>query len=364
MILQSLAQYYNRLVADPGIKIPSYGFTEQKVYFCLVLDPDGSLVQVEDLRQGGGKKPRPLMMDAPFLPGRTSGIKTFFLCDNTGYVLGWDGKGKTLDKFQAFKDLHHELLGDTDDEDLKTLLRFIDSWVPERCAKLKYWEDMAGYNVVFRLDGQLRYLHQYPEAIEKWQKYSWDMLTKTQGMCLVSGEDGIISQLHWPIKGVRKAQPTGATIVSFNAKAYESYSKDQCYNAPVREDCAFAYVTALNRLLAFEGRQKIQLGDSTTVFWTEKPSPAEELLPQLLAAESMDDKSRAHDTGVMLKLRGILEALRDGKYPPDLGDPSVKFFILGLSPNNSRLAVRLWSVSSVGELAERAGQHFEDFALE
>ena len=55
--------------------------------------------------------------------------------------------------------------------------------------------------------------------------------------------------------------------------------------------------------------------------------------------------------------------MRDGVQPPDI-DPSVPFYILGLAPNASRLAVRFWQVSTVGEMQKRIGQHFRDLAVE
>jgi CRISPR-associated protein Csd1 len=45
-------------------------------------------------------------------------------------------------------------------------------------------------------------------------------------------------------------------------------------------------------------------------------------------------------------------------------DPDVRFYILGLSPNNARLAVRFWNVSTFGGLMERIGQHFRDMSME
>ena len=45
-------------------------------------------------------------------------------------------------------------------------------------------------------------------------------------------------------------------------------------------------------------------------------------------------------------------------------DPDVRFFVLGLSPNNARLAVRFWNVSTLGQLVERVGRHFRDMDIE
>jgi CRISPR-associated protein Csd1 len=64
-----------------------------------------------------------------------------------------------------------------------------------------------------------------------------------------------------------------------------------------------------------------------------------------------------------LKIRLFLEAVRDGKMYSELGDPDIKFFILGLSPNASRLSVRFWHVSTVGDMAEKIGHHLRDLAI-
>ena len=69
---------------------------------------------------------------------------------------------------------------------------------------------------------------------------------------MVTGkENQPIAILHPSIKGVPGAQSSGASIVSFNERSFESYGNDkaQGLNAPVSEYAAFAYGTALNYLL-------------------------------------------------------------------------------------------------------------------
>ena len=126
--------------------------------------------------------------------------------------------------------------------------------------------------MVFQIEGQ--YLHKRQAFIKAWNDYlqkensSGNM---AQGQCLVTGEqDQPIALLHPSIKGVRGAQSSGASLVSFNAPAYESYGNEggQGLNAPVSEYAAFAYGAALNALLA--DREHTQLiGDATTVYWSE-----------------------------------------------------------------------------------------------
>lgn len=72
-----------------------------------------------------------------------------------------------------------------------------------------------------------------------------------------------IRKTHPLIKGVLGAQSSGASLVSFNGKAFESYGHEQDANASVGEYAAFAYTTALNTL------HRRQIGDATVVCWAE-----------------------------------------------------------------------------------------------
>jgi CRISPR-associated protein Csd1 len=62
-------------------------------------------------------------------------------------------------------------------------------------------------------------------------------------------------------------------------------------------------------------------------------------------------------------VRLFLQAVRDGKEPLSIEDLNIPFYILGLSPNASRLSVRFWQESNVGEIITRVGQHFQDMAM-
>jgi CRISPR-associated protein Csd1 len=63
--------------------------------------------------------------------------------------------------------------------------------------------------------------------------------------------------------------------------------------------------------------------------------------------------------------RLLLTQLRDGTGATQIGDDGVptRFFLLGLSPNASRLSVRLWVEADAAELRQRLGQHLRDIAL-
>jgi CRISPR-associated protein Csd1 len=191
---------------------------------------------------------------------------------------------------------------------------------------------------------------------------------------LVTGEDGPIARLHPVIKGVRGAQSSGASLVSFNIAAATSYGKDQSFNAPVGEAAAFGYATALNHLLRPETGQSLTMGDTTVVLWAERASPAETFIPALvdpsmtewerLGREAGDDDQEETRAA---RLLAMLEAMRKGRPVTDpdlLEDRSVAFHVLGLAPNAARLSVRFWDVAPVAEMLRRLGEHHHDLALE
>ena len=357
MILQALNGYYDRLKEDTESDIPLHGFSRQKINFALLLNRDGKLLQILDLRVTKDKKllAKQIIVPEPFK--RTVGIAPNFLWDNTGYVLGADAKensDRAIKMFSEFKKFHHSMGDGFNDEGMVAILSFLDSWKPNDAGSLERWDELAGSNVVFQLDGELGYIHEHPLLQALWLKRLDTTASDVVATCLVSGERASVARLHPDIKGVKGAQAKGASIVSFNLDAFLSYGKTQNYNAPVGESSAFAYTTVLNHLLRSESRQKVFIGDTTTVFWAERASPVEGFLGFVFDPRD--------DGGDHQEVRLFLEAARDGKRPPSI-DPDIIFYVLGLSPNASRLSVRFWNVSTVGDVAERIGLHFADLSI-
>lgn len=362
MILQALNAYYNRLREDGASGIALPGFAPQKVSYALVIDLEGRLVEVQDIRDTSGKKPRPTLLMVPEAVIRSVGVSSNFLWDNTGYVLGIDDKGKperTRQTFKAFKDLHHEIGDGIADPGMRAVLRFLDSWDLANLPSSYDWQEIVGANLVFRLAKERGFIHDRPALRSAWMKYKTASPEAKCGICLVTGEKTAIAPLHAKIKGVRDAQSTGAAIVSFNLDAFRSYGKEQNYNAPIGEEAAFAYTTALNHILRFESRHRLQIGDATTVFWTERASFVEDYMGNILDPRE-DPAVSAADRE---KIERYLKAVRAGKKPDVIEDDSMKFYILGLAPNASRLAVRFWYVDTVEAVDRHIGRHFADLNL-
>ncbi|WP_127469899.1 type I-C CRISPR-associated protein Cas8c/Csd1 [Thiomicrorhabdus aquaedulcis] len=374
MILMALTQYYDRLAnASDGAKVPAYGFSEEKIGYILVLSEKGELVDVVP-NLTDEKKPRPKFMAVPRPEKRTSGVKPNFLWDKTAYVLGIalpkDKKTEvvfelSLVTFEAFRDTHSSLLSQTEDKGLKAVFQFLQNWQPENFESSVLTSDILDANVVFRLDGVRQFIHESIEAKEIWSSQLKSEDGK-EAMCLLTGKQQPISRLHPSIKGVSGGQSSGVSIVSFNKDSFESYGKEQGVNAPVSEQAAFAYTTALNYLLRRENRQSIGLGDTTIVFWaqadkTEKAQKAESLFMNFFNPQSATDESET------VQLQVEIEKLAKGRplseIAPDL-DPKTQFFILGLAPNAARLSIRFWLQTEFGYIQQKLSEHFQDLALD
>jgi CRISPR-associated protein Csd1 len=374
VILQALCDYYDILARAGEISKPGYAPT--KVSFALVLEEDGALAGVvpQKYQVLRGKKsydaPKEFQLPAPVK--RAVNIAPNFLYDNASYVLGADLKGKperARQCFEAFRQLHHTLLDDVDAPGARALLAFLDGWNPaqaQSCEALReQWEQLlAGGNIVFQLRGGA-FLHEEPALLAAWdgrgEAGAGPLLP-----CLVSGTLAPTAKLHPSLKGIKGGQPTGSSLVSFNANAYESYGRvdAQGLNAPVSERAAFAYTTALNHLLS---KNKLHLGDATVIYWAESPGTAyAEVFEAFVAPQAPDESAELEeDREAQNELRNMLSRAAAGE-PIHFSyrlDPAVRFHILGLSPNAARAAVRFYHTDSFGAILKNLGRHFHDLEI-
>ncbi|MGQ0712166.1 MAG: type I-C CRISPR-associated protein Cas8c/Csd1 [Gemmatimonadaceae bacterium] len=386
MILQRLAEHYDRLAADPRetSRLPKRGYSLQKVSFCVVLNRDGALQQIESLLDAGRGRaiPRQLLVPGESKP-TGSGVNPGFLWDNAEYVLGLPkdearaGDDRYLARvdqsFRALRDRHLALADEIPSDSFRAVCEFLRQWDPLRALpRLPDLRDLVSHFGVFRMAGAQQYVHDDPAVRAYWARgqAASDGEEKVEGTCLVTGARTELARLHEPkIKGVSGAQSSGALLVSFNEDAYTSYGRDQSYNAPVGEEAAFKYAAALNWLLGEQNR-RIQLGDATAVFWAERPTSLEGFVSELLGgAPPSNDSAAPEDERRREQVRLFLSQVRAGlRSVPDAGlsaegEKDVPFWILALSPNASRLSVRFWLETSAGELALRLAQHLEDVDL-
>ena len=362
MILQELVHYYERKAADPDSGIAPEGWELKEIPFVIVIDCDGHFVDLEDTRDGEGKKKRGKVFLVPQGEKKTSGIKANLLWDNLEYVLGADApgkEGKAAAKHEAFVKRVNETLGEAEADCAATaLLSFLKNLNLDAFVGLPLWEEIRDVNpnLAFRIseDNPDRLIF-HREGIRPLIEPAAAM---ANGICLVSGKQDEIERLHPSIKGVWGAQSSGANIVSFNLDAFKSYGKEQSYNAPVGKSAAFAYTTALNRLLAKDSTQRMQVGDASTVYWADrKGSMLEDIFNDLFSEPSKDDPDRNSRA-----VAGLYKSIQNGSFVIDQ-EENTRFFVLGLAPNAARISIRFWLTGTVAEFAGKIRRHFDDITV-
>jgi len=358
MIFQSLISLYARLYETEAV--PPYGFSEEDIGFVVTIDKDGSLIgQPEDLRT---KIKTNIYTFFPSIVPYSNQVNVRanaaaktpnFMVDKADYIFGMAGASEKKVHHKHFEKLVHDVCGDSDDDGVVAVKAFLCKWKPEDSVKLAGWKNICGtYGkwVAFRLQGDTGFIHKRPEVKKLWSEYVAKEIYP-EGVSFVDGRKHPIQPQYAQFKF-----GSGASLVSFNEKAYESYGKKRGANAPISVEAEFKSATALKFLLRSK-TQRLRIADVTTVFWTESESAVETFMGQVL-----NPFSGGIDA---IPVQKFLEAVRAGKMPTQIeNDGNVKFYILGLSVNKARLALRFWLVCTAGEMLTRLRRHFNDLEME
>ena len=360
MILQALVEYYENLEKQGCIA--KRGWCQAKISYGIELYTDGRVKGILSLKREvqAGKKTAWVSrnMVVPEMVTRSSGIAANFLCDNSKYILGIDKSGtskRIKDCYLAAKEKHLTILQNVQGEVAGAICKFFRDWNPEKAKENKViaerWEEITdGGNLIFCIGTE--FAQEDKDIKEAWEGSLDAVKEGIQGTCLVTGKKGEISRIHKSIKGVPGAQSSGTALVSFNAPAFESYGKEQSYNAPVGKYAEFAYTTALNYLLA-QREYTFPLGDSMVVYWAESAKKEYQDIFSYFIAPTIDNQKVIRDVFEKLK-KGEYFNINDIKLNPDQ-----KFFILSLAPNAARLSVRFFYQNSFGEILKNIEKHYE-----
>ena len=361
MILQALKEYYDRKAADPDSGIAPEGWENKEIRFVITLDKKGNALLLEDTEEIVNKKKRSKAFLVPQAVKRANAIASNLLWDNPEYALGVVLKGKpqrVAEQFAEFKNAIVNLNLDHDvgiaavsaflnhNDPSTSLEKFGDTW---KCVL------DSGGNITFRLQGDSSLICNRPAVKTAVDRSNADAAKDIR--CLITGEPDALANLHPAIKGIWGAQSVGANIVSYNASAFESHGKEQGANAPIGKTAAFAYTTALNHLLGKDSIQRMQVGDASTVFWSEKNTRFEEQFSLFFNEPPKDDPGRN-----IQAVKALLESPKTGA-PSENQEDSGKFYVLGLSPNAARVAIRFWIAAPLDEMQAQIRQHFSDLEI-
>jgi CRISPR-associated protein Csd1 len=388
MVLQALTRYYDILTNDPDTDIAPPNFSTANVSFAIEISEDGELLNILSLfeRVPRGKK----MVEVyrrMFVPEmlKRSGVNPppNFLCDNSAYILGISEKDETkptysLERHSAFKEFNQRLLAQADCSAARAVHAFLDSYNMatgrDHPAIAEHLDSLLenGGNLVFMLNG--KFVHEDLCIRRVWEQYKIAVDAEV-AQCLVTGEEAPVARLHASLKGVRGANSIGATLVGFNARAYESYGHEQGMNSPVSKSAAFAYTTALNYLLSRENENPaFTLGDTTVVYWAESDNHAYRDIflglydPAFVDIDEEDEEPSGRDRLAENRLKHVAAKVKHGQ-PLDMTmlmedlNPNTRFYVLGLAPNAARISVRFFHSDPFEKIISRIMRHYEDLQI-
>ena len=358
MLLQSLVKLYEAW-AEKG-EIEKLGWNPVKISYGISLDEEGNVDEIIHLKTNvpKGNKEIPSLISLPMPVKRSVGVASNFLYDNATYVFGYDNSNKpdrAKQCFDCFRSVGNKVLENSADEFSTVIKKFLQKDYSEfenlsdlltelNCTETTV-DDILNKGANLLLMPLGKFPTDSKAICESWNSY-YEHSDAPKGVCLVTGKDDHIAKLHPVIKGIRGAQAAGASLVSFNATAFDSYGKENGYNAPVSEYAAFAYTSALNKLVS-DNDHKVFSGDTTVVCWTEDGESAyQDVFAGIFNSDDEVKQKDLHDTIVSI-VNG-----NEVKWEGIPLNPSNNFYILGISPNSARLSVRFFIQNTFGKVME------------
>lgn len=355
MILHALAQYYERKSGVEKGGLPQPGFERKNIPFIIEISDQGTFIQ-----------PRVTDRDSSsseyFVPQgvkKTSGVAANLLWDNAEYALGLTLKGnpeRVIKQHEAFVERIRALEEPAkSDKGIQALLCFLENFDPSTLKENPHWEFLqSNPNISFKLQDDNCLICERQNVIDSLINNKGE--NSQNSVCLVTGDDDATERLHPAIKGVWGAQSSGANIVSFNLDSFTSYGKSQGLNAPVGKHASFTYTTALNHLLRKGSEQRFQVGDASTVCWSAKRHNLESDFATIWRTTTIKDDPDKYTDAVKAVFKSV------GRGSLAEGD-DIPFYVLGLAPNASRIAIRFWLAGTVTEFSTRIKEHFDHLEI-
>ena len=363
------------MTKDENFDVAPFGYSKVMCHFAIVIDEEGQVKNILDLREGK----RGQFHTVPMQEGRSSGVKPYTLCDKSKYLLGKeiDDKGKLIafnPYLQAMYGKHQQVFQGLNNKGIRAVERFLARTLQGEEWPISINHDCyKGSLMIFKLENETGYIHEDIEVKTYWEKHLNNQEDNSKdeiiAQCLISGEtNSKIVQKHTLIKGVMGAQPAGASLSSINMDSAESYSRKKAANAPMSEKTMFKYTTALNSLINSD-RNKMIIGDTTCVFWTEKEIAGNsvDLLKGLFGGVQIEEeKETGMSTSATKHTRNILERVLLGL---NISSEMIELekdttvYILGLSPNMARVSVRFWYKDTFGHFIQKIKMHYEDMEI-
>ncbi len=352
MILEELCAYYERQRLRPESQMGTYGFQYRRLDFLIEVAPDGSFLRLLPTRNLSAHEQESFLL--PMERKRARQIAPNLFWDQASYVLGISEGEESADPASPKRKAFAELIDlaareNPAHEGLFALQQFYQQghWAAAAGVFAMAAKRFRHPTLSFRLAGESKLIAE-DASLQTWIRQRLDDEEGPEIQCLVTGRNDKLAVLHPSIKGLKGALGTGATLVSFQQESSRFFGKKQGENAPIGRQAAYAYTSALNHLLKPGSERVVHFNDLSLIFWTEEGEDWDQGFAQFLTLHAGQAAYQA-----------FFEELQKGRWAQD----TRAFYVLALSVQKTRIAVRYWQKFILQELQMRLREFFSDLRL-
>jgi CRISPR-associated protein Csd1 len=394
-MLRALSEYYDCLCRQKDSGLVPDGYSKISISYNIVLKADGKIKEILPYVNTviAGNKTKEIGREELFpFRNSVSGIAAETIDHREKYLFGidWDKKNEklTLTKssllaFSKDKEKNLEFLEGLNSSVIDAFRNFMKLWNPEEELENPVLMDLgkkySGAKFIVTSEGDaasLNPLNRDPLIKEKWENSLNNkavMDDAVMGQCSISGKYGQIARIHDNLVGIPGGLATGVNIVCLKSSAFWSYGKKESYNSSVSQEIMEKYTKAFNYLTATPNHKQV-LDDMTLIYWamttdSEKPyiQAYNEGMGFFHFNGGNDDEAVRNERDKKEKeLASIFSQLAEGKEADwkSIGiDESTTFYLLGVKPNSSRLAIKIFERNSFGNMMRNVAKHHNDLRL-
>ena len=397
MLIKSLCDYYDML-AKKGKTAPN-GYEYVGITHTIFLKENGSIGYIANCREPNeytDKKGKTKVKYEPkevLFPKRVSSpkVSSEFIEHRRPYIFGlafdndefhtWELKsGKKQDilkYFRKFKEDNLKFIEGIDSPIVNAYRNFMLNWNPENELNNEHLKaigkDLKNAKFEFRLAGNVREILEEDEQVKKrWeQRYFSDSNEDSKGavisQCGIYGQNEKISCTHNAVKGLVGGQSSGCKLVCFNNESDESYGKAQSYNSNVSEKAMRKYTEALGYIV---DKNRITIDDMNIIYWScdkESGEKCEDIFAKFFGKSENDMDSETTEKSI----RELIKDAKKGNINFDkISDENLgkinedsDFYIVGLKPNSSRIAIKFFYKNKFGKLLYNIAKHQSDIQI-
>lgn len=372
-MIEALCDYYDSHAIDNRYK-------KETIHYLICLTPDGQIAKIIDNENHEETIPNDVVKngDTHYIDYRPKYIFGLELDKNNNLVCAKSKKGEIL--FDMCKTKTLAFLEGLDSPIINAYRKFLEKWVPnDNCqnADLITIKKFNTSKFLFCLDGQSdTTIICYDNTIKDRYEYlsSLPAENAVTSQCAITGKTMPIAKTHNRIN-----IGTGASFVSYNSDAFESYGKIQSFNSNISEEAMRKYTCAINHMLGEKEKKTITtktgetkeitymkhvcyIDDTQVLFWSDNDNQNDncDLLNSLLFNSSKWNEELTENI-----IKNVLESAKQGipKSNAINIDDNAQFYIIGFKPNSTRLSIKFQYKSKFGNILENLIQHQNDLMI-